>query len=417
MVKNKIDHSWTDALLTWYDEHKRDLPWRDTGNPYYIWVSEVMSQQTRIEAMRPYYESWMAQFPTMEDLALAHEDTVVKAWQGLGYYSRARNLHAGVKEVVQSYGGVVPKNRKDIERLKGVGSYTAGAILSMAYNLPEVAVDGNVLRVYARLYNIDEDILSTKGRRTITALVEETLPHDRPGDFNQSLMDFGASICIPKSPRCGICPISFSCIAHEEGKEKELPVRIKKTKVKTVSILTLLAELNGYYLLHKRDDTGLLRSMWEFPNIEGESLETGREKLERLISELGLEVQIADAKIGEVTHVFSHRKWIMEAYRGKLKEKAPFWKIKTVESATMENIATKGGVIQGVTAEDEIIENTGTTENTTTVEGEEPVFMELLEKGRIIPIKKRWILIKKEDFEVLPWAGPHGKFIELCEER
>lgn len=197
-MTDKKSPKWVPQLLAWYDVNKRDLPWRDCGDPYKVWVSEVMSQQTRIEAMKPYYDNWMRLFPTLEDLAKASEDEVVHAWQGLGYYSRARNLRLGVKDVVENYGGIVPHDRKTMESLKGVGSYTAGAVLSMAYNEPEVAVDGNVLRIYARLYRIFDDILSMKGKKAITAIVEETLPHDRPGDFNQALMDFGSAVCIPK---------------------------------------------------------------------------------------------------------------------------------------------------------------------------------------------------------------------------
>ena len=173
-MTDKKNPKWVPQLLAWYDVHKRELPWRDCGDPYKIWVSEVMSQQTRIEAMKPYYDNWMRLFPTLEELAKATEDEVVHAWQGLGYYSRARNLRLGVKDVVENYGGIVPRDRKTMESLKGVGSYTAGAVLSMAYNEPEVAVDGNVLRIYARLYRIFDDILSTKGKKAITAIVEET---------------------------------------------------------------------------------------------------------------------------------------------------------------------------------------------------------------------------------------------------
>ena len=271
---------WVPQLLAWYDVNKRDLPWRDCGDPYKVWVSEVMSQQTRIEAMKPYYDNWMRLFPTLEDLAKATEDEVVHAWQGLGYYSRARNLRLGVQDVVHNYGGVVPHNRKDMESLKGVGSYTAGAVLSMAYGEPEVAVDGNVLRIYARLYGIFDDILGTKGKKAITAIVEDTLPHDRPGDFNQALMDFGSAVCIPKTPRCGECPIVNTCHAYQHNVTDQLPVRIKKTKVVDVPVFVGILSYGDYYLLHKRPNRGLLRSMWEFPSVENadsyDAAESGR---------------------------------------------------------------------------------------------------------------------------------------------
>ena len=350
-VEQQSQVAWTQHLLNWYDVHKRDLPWRESKDPYRIWVSEVMSQQTRIEAMRPYFENWVIQFPTLESLASAEEDTVVRAWQGLGYYSRARNLHQGVKEVVETYGGQVPRTRKEMESLKGVGSYTAGAVLSIAYNLREPAVDGNVLRVYARLYNIHEDILGVVGKKVITSLVEDTMPYDRPGDFNEALMDFGASICIPKTPRCEACPLVQDCAAKAVGTEQQLPIRIKKTKVQSVQLYVgIISTVDGYYLLHRRPKEGLLQNMWEFPSVEGGTA---------------------------VTHIFSHRKWTMKGYRGEATEVA-------IDSS-----------------------------NTIMLEGDEAV-QQAIAEGQIIPLKEDWILCRKEAFHVLPWAGPHGKFIDLC---
>lgn len=391
LSKEQQNVGWMGELLAWYDVNKRDLPWRESKDPYRIWVSEVMSQQTRIEAVKPYFENWMEQFPTMEALADAHEDTVVRAWQGLGYYSRARNLHAGVREVVSAYGGKVPMNRKAMESLKGVGSYTAGAVLSIAYNLREPAVDGNVLRVYARLYDIHEDILSTKGKKTITALVEETLPYDRPGDFNEALMDFGASICIPKYPKCDKCVLTKYCKAYEKGTTEDLPVRIKKTKVKTVPILVGILSIDGYYLLHKRGEEGLLHSMWEFPSVEGYPLLEGKEVLNTMMEELGFSLTLDSSEISEVTHIFSHRKWIMKGFKGTL-----LCNDDTICANVMHR-KEKGRSIDA------------------NIETESPEFMELLQIGRMIRLQPQWILIRKEDFHALPWAGPHGKFIEFCD--
>lgn len=354
---------WVQRLLDWYDVNKRDLPWRGVGDPYKIWVSEVMSQQTRIEAMKPYYDNWMQLFPNVEALAEASEDEVVHAWQGLGYYSRARNLRLGVQEVVSNYGGVVPKDRKSMESLKGVGAYTAGAILSMAYNLPEVAVDGNVLRIYARLYNINDDILGTVGKKKITALVEETLPHDRPGDFNQSLMDFGSSVCIPKSPRCSDCPINSSCEAYANGTTADLPVRIKKTKSITIPLVVGLVQLGDYYLLHKRPNTGLLRSMWEFPSAEASDFSAGESQLKDLLGALGFELKLDSTMVRELTHVFSHRKWEMKTYRGTL-----IWRGSDAEQIAA--IQTK--------------------------------------------LPADYMLLPRLEFATYTWAGPHGKLTELC---
>lgn len=303
---------WTEDLLKWYDLHKRELPWRGAKDPYYIWVSEIMSQQTRIEAMKPYFDNWINLFPTVAELAAAEEDDVVRAWQGLGYYSRARNLRLGAQEVMDEYDGEIPRDRKSMESLKGVGSYTAGAVLSIAFNQREPAVDGNVLRVYARLYNVHEDILSTQGRKTIGSIVAETMPYDRPGDFNQALMDLGAMVCVPKTPRCEMCPLSSSCEAHALGTAQDLPIRIVKTKVKDVTVEVVLLEKDGFYLLHKRPNRGLLRSMWEFPAGEDQSV------IERL-SSIGITIEVG-AYVTEFTHVFSHRRWHIKAYEARVKD-------------------------------------------------------------------------------------------------
>lgn len=367
MTDNK-NPKWVPQLLAWYDVHKRELPWRGCRDPYKIWVSEVMSQQTRIEAMKPYYDNWMQLFPTLQDLAKATEDEVVHAWQGLGYYSRARNLRLGVQEVVEQYGGEVPRNRKAMESLKGVGSYTAGAVLSMAYNEPEVAVDGNVLRIYARLYHIFDDILSTKGRKKITAIVEDTLPHDRPGDFNQALMDFGSAVCIPKAPRCGACPIVNMCEAYQQKDTDKLPVRIKKTKVVDVPVFVGILQFGTYYLLHKRPNRGLLRSMWEFPSIENaNSYDEAEQGLTDLVLPVGFELFLQPLIVKELTHVFSHRKWFMKAFRG--------------------DISFVGGNSVGHT--------------------DTPV--EVIQQQ----LPKDWILIKRDEFPNYAWAGPHGKLTEI----
>ena len=366
---------WVKTLLSWYDANKRDLPWRKTKDPYRIWVSEIMSQQTRIEAMKPYYENWMEQFPTKEALAAADEDTVVKAWQGLGYYSRARNLRLGVREVMTKYGGEMPRTRKEVESLKGVGAYTAGAILSLAFNQREAAIDGNVLRVYARLYAVREDIMRTAGKKAIAALVEETLPYDRPGDFNQSLMDFGSSICIPKAPRCEGCPLRRWCQADALGIAAELPVRIVKKSVPIISVVTgLIRNEKGEYLLHRRPATGLLHSMWEFPNVEVPRNVTMQDKkdlplvgVEPLADEWRNKFKNASITwqseaVTTLRHVFSHRCWDMEAY-------------------TAEFI------------------------------GDDPLSASSFDEASA---DWRWVL--PEDFTDLPWAGPHGKLTVYCRD-
>ena len=224
---------WPQKLLTWFDQNRRDLPWREgkPRNPYYVWVSEIMLQQTRTEAVKPYFESWKRRFPTIKALAEAEEADVLHAWQGLGYYSRARNLHKAAREIAEKYGGAIPEDKKDVRDLPGIGEYTAGAILSMAYGKHEAAVDGNVLRVYARLYGIESDILKSAGRKEITTLVEKTLPA-RAGDFNEALMDLGSEVCVPKHPKCEKCPLHGECAALRLGLENVLPIRTPKKKQK-----------------------------------------------------------------------------------------------------------------------------------------------------------------------------------------
>lgn len=254
--------NWTNLLLDWFDRHKRNLPWREEKprNPYHVWISEIMLQQTRTEAVKPYFESWKKRFPTIRAVADADEADVLHAWQGLGYYSRARNIHRAAREMTEKYGAALPKEKDKIRSLPGIGDYTAGAVLSMAYGQKEAAVDGNVLRVYARLYGVEEDILKTAGRKEITRLVEETLP-ERAGDFNEALMDLGSEICIPKKPRCSLCPLVPYCTALKEGKTDILPVRTPKKKQKESAACCAVIIKDGRVLFHLRPKKGMLASM------------------------------------------------------------------------------------------------------------------------------------------------------------
>ncbi|WP_069188328.1 A/G-specific adenine glycosylase, partial [Paenibacillus sp. GM2] len=214
-------------LLGWYETAKRDLPWRRHRNPYYIWVSEIMLQQTRVDTVIPYFQRFIERFPTIQALAEAPEEEVLKCWEGLGYYSRARNLQAAARQVMERHDGIVPDNKKDVSALKGVGPYTSGAILSIAYNQPEPAVDGNVMRVLSRYFLIEEDIMKIGTRTLMEDLATELIPPGRAGDFNQALMELGALICTPKSPQCLICPVMVHCAGRLEGAEDRLPVKSK----------------------------------------------------------------------------------------------------------------------------------------------------------------------------------------------
>ena len=315
--QRKKQNTWVPQLLDWFAANGRDLPWRHDRTPYKTWVSEIMLQQTKVETVRPYYDTWIADYPTVQTLADAAPDDVLRHWQGLGYYSRARHLHEAVREVENRYGGIVPQDKDALLALPGVGDYTAGAVLSLAYGKAVTAVDGNVLRVFARIYGIQENILAPAVKKQITALVADVLPPDQPGTFNEALMDFGAMLCIPKHPHCDECPISKWCRAKAEEREKEIPVRITKKDIPTEEIAVAVIEKDGKWLVHCRPGTGLLAGMWEFPNVLG-SGENGRKGLRKLLKEQGLSVRMTVKPLGTLKHGFSHKKWNMTVYCGTL---------------------------------------------------------------------------------------------------
>lgn len=301
--------SFQDQLLTWFERNLRDLPWRRDKDPYKIWVSEIMLQQTRVDTVIPYYERFLDRFPTLDDLAAADEETVLKMWEGLGYYSRARNLLAGVREVQATYGSKVPDDPKEIQKIKGIGPYTAGAILSIAYDLPEPAVDGNVMRVLSRLLNIREDIQKAKTRKTFEALIREMIAKRNPSYFNQALMELGALICSPRSPKCDLCPVATHCAALKLGAQEQLPVKEKAKRPKQVAVSVALIEREGRILVRQRPERGLLAGLWELPNVEGDQRD-----LERHAQELGFDIQSVTPLI-EHQHIFSHLVWNMVIYR------------------------------------------------------------------------------------------------------
>lgn len=301
------------ALVEWFEQEKRDLPWRKTKDPYKIWVSEVMLQQTRVDTVIPYYNRFMQEFPTPEALAQAPEEKLLKQWEGLGYYSRARNLQAGVREVVETYGGKVPDNRPEISKLKGVGPYTAGAVLSIAYNKAEHAVDGNVMRVLSRVLLIDEDIAIPKTKKTFENAVMELIDTEHPSQFNQGLMELGALVCTPTSPKCLLCPVREFCTAFNEGNPEELPVKTKKVKTKNLHYdVFVVQNEKGQFLLEKRPEKGLLANMWQFPMIEQKNKEehTNEAKLAAIYK---LELINRD-QLMSFKHVFSHLVWHMDSY-------------------------------------------------------------------------------------------------------
>ncbi|WJQ14514.1 A/G-specific adenine glycosylase [Geobacillus stearothermophilus] len=305
-------------LLDWFARERRDLPWRKDRDPYKVWVSEVMLQQTRVETVIPYFEKFMEQFPTLEALAEAEEDEVLKAWEGLGYYSRVRNLHAAVKEVKTRYGGKVPDDPDEFSRLKGVGPYTVGAVLSLAYGVPEPAVDGNVMRVLSRLFLVTDDIAKPSTRKRFEQIVREIMAYENPGAFNEALIELGALVCTPRRPSCLLCPVQAYCQAFAEGVAEELPVKTKKTAVKQVPLaVAVLADDEGRILIRKRSNTGLLANLWEFPSCETDGAD-GKEKLEQMVGEqYGLQVELTEP-IVSFEHVFSHLVWQLTVFPGRL---------------------------------------------------------------------------------------------------
>ncbi len=292
-------------LIAWYRAHERAFPWRTDPSPYRVWVSEIMLQQTRIEAALPYFERFMAALPTVEALASAEEKVLLKLWEGLGYYSRVRNLQKAAKQVMEQYGGALPPSYTELLKLPGIGDYTAGAIASIAFGQRVAAVDGNVLRVMARLTDDDGDVMQTAVKKRLSAIVNQLVPADCPGDFNQGLMELGETVCIPNAmPRCEECPIRDYCAVAGTKRAGELPTRAaaKPRRVEERVVLTVITASNPpRVLLHRREDGGLLGGMWELPN-----------HLKDTESDILQQWHIAPLKehaAPKGKHVFSHIEW------------------------------------------------------------------------------------------------------------
>nr|WP_298996712.1 A/G-specific adenine glycosylase [uncultured Allomuricauda sp.] len=264
--------SFSQKVLNWYDQHKRELPWRSTRDPYKIWLSEIILQQTRVVQGTPYYFKFIEAFPTVQDLAAAPEEKVLKLWQGLGYYSRARNLHATAKMVVEEYGGKFPNSYKELKQLKGVGDYTASAIASICFDIPEPVVDGNVYRVLSRYFGVELPINSTKGAKYFKELAREVMDVDNIRDYNQGIMEFGAIQCAPKKPYCLLCPLNDGCVALKENKVQSLPVKVGKTKLKHRFFNYLVViDPNQNTLIEQRKGKGIWQNLYQFPLLETES--------------------------------------------------------------------------------------------------------------------------------------------------
>lgn len=337
MGEIEVKTYFSTELLNWYRLIKRDLPWRINKDPYRVWVSEIMLQQTRVDTVIPYYNQFMSKFPTVRALAEAPEEEVLKSWEGLGYYSRARNLQAGAKEVAQRYGGIVPDDKASVAGLKGVGPYTSGAIMSIAFNRPEPAVDGNVMRVLSRYFCLEDDIAKASTRVGIEKLAASLIPEGAAGDFNQALMELGALVCTPKSPSCLPCPVMEHCEARLAGREMELPIKTKakppRPEFRAAAIVVGSGENAGKVLVRQRPATGLLAQMWELPHLllpldkvnwldETAPKEQGElaEMISRMLDEdTGLLIR-PRSWFTDADHIFSHIHWKMRFYLADLGE-------------------------------------------------------------------------------------------------
>lgn len=301
----------TELLLQWYDARRRILPWREDPTPYHVWVSEIMLQQTRVDAVIPYYERFLNFLPDVTALASAKEEVCLKLWEGLGYYSRVRNMHKAARQIMDQYGGEIPSSSSELRKLSGIGRYTSEAIASIAFGEPVPSVDGNLLRVFARRTEYGENIKSPQALRAAEAFYKERIPSARPGDYNQAVMDLGATICLPNGePLCDQCPWTLHCSAHKHGTELCYPV-VPAKKARTVSTHTvILLRFENQIYLEQRPETGLLSGMMGFPMLDGFC---SREEMESRLRQTG--ASCADIiALPPYRHIFSHREWNLHPY-------------------------------------------------------------------------------------------------------
>jgi A/G-specific adenine glycosylase len=302
------------ALIAWYAEYARDLPWRRTHDPYAIWISEVMLQQTRVETVVSYYARWMERYPTVGALAKASRDEVLALWEGLGYYQRAHNLHQAAKIVLMEHGGALPSSPAELARLPGIGRYTAAAIGAIAFNHDVVALDGNLRRVLSRLDNLAVDPRSPEGERRLLATASEMLPKGQASVFNQALMDLGATVCTPRAPICTICPVASLCLSFQAGVQEERPVRVKRKSIPHYAVAAAVIHRDGQVLIARRPEGGLLGGLWEFPGGKVEQGETFETCLRReLGEELGVMVE-PGSKVGVFRHAYTHFRVTVHAF-------------------------------------------------------------------------------------------------------
>ncbi|MEX0890508.1 MAG: A/G-specific adenine glycosylase [Balneolaceae bacterium] len=302
-------------LLHWFEQQGRKLPWRETKNPYAVWISEIMLQQTRVDTVIPYFERFISEFPTVAELAEASRQDLLRCWEGLGYYSRARNLQDAARELVTAHDGKIPATYEELIRLKGIGPYTAAAISSISFGEPRAAVDGNVIRVLSRYFQIEEDIRKSGTRREIQSLADAVLAPERPGDFNQALMELGATVCRPSSPDCSSCPLKAHCLSYRTASTDRIPYKSKVTPVPHHQIAVgIIFNPENQVLIALRPEDAMLGGLWEFPGGKQTEGETLRQTVDReLREELGISVSVGE-KFMELDHAYSHFKITLHAY-------------------------------------------------------------------------------------------------------
>ncbi|MEE8122391.1 MAG: A/G-specific adenine glycosylase [Anaerolineales bacterium] len=318
-----MNASLSDKLLGWYREHGRDLPWRRSKDPYALWISEIMLQQTRVETVIPYYTRWMEQLPGIQSLARATTDDVLSLWEGLGYYRRAHNLRKAARKILEEFNGAIPNQIADLKRLPGVGAYTAAAIAALAFNVDTLALDGNLRRVIARLIDLEDDPRRRQGERRIREWADEMMPSGHAGEFNQALMDLGATICTPRKPQCGLCPLMPSCLAYARGTQLERPIPRPGIRVPLYQVSAAVIQRTDTVLIGRRPEGKLLGGLWEFPGGKQDPGESMEACLRREIEEeLGVDVLVG-VLFGIFPHAYTHFKVNVHAYRCKILSREP----------------------------------------------------------------------------------------------
>lgn len=332
MTTEEIYKETAEDVTAWYRSHGRDLPWRRTKNPYFIWVSEIMLQQTQVETVKPYYERFITELPTVEALAEADEQKVFKLWEGLGYYRRAAHLQEAARMVVSDFHGRFPDTYEELLKLKGIGMYTASAIASIAFGIPKGVVDGNTLRIIARLFNREDNIALQKTKNTFGEIMDAMIRHSDPSDFNQGMMDLGAMICTPVNPSCDVCPVSELCEARKHETYGRLPVNNKKINKSVIEYMTVIVKNgDGYFMV--QNDSGLLQNLYGFVQY---SCDTPSEFENMFFDAYGVRIRLTQY-ISDIKHVFTHREWRMHVYGGEVAENAEmvndqdFYKLEEVE--------------------------------------------------------------------------------------